>query len=849
MKIKNKIITFFVIVLFGSNVNSQTKVIDSLINQIQYTTNDTLKVNLLYKIGRKYYNLSDFDNAKVYAQKSLELSEKMKFQKGLQEAHFFYANIYFRESYFETAIYHANICLKICRSRNDIESEAKCFNLLGITYRKKGEYNKALNLYFKALPIWEELGNKRKIAILLNNIGLIYYYLEKYDDALTYYNASFEISKEINYESGKSIYYNNCGLVFHNQKQYKKALEYFENSLQIEKQQNDKYGITICYVNIGDIYRALENYSKALKFYNKALQIRKEVANIYGISSVNKSIGELYFLQNNYTKANQYFIKSIERSKDIDAKDLMREAYNQISESYSMQKDYFNAYKYYKLFKEINDSIFSEENNKQILEIQTKYETEKKEKENEILKEKEEKNIEIIARKEIENKNQLLLILIVFIGLIFVSVFAYFLSRSNKHKKKSNELLLIQNEEINVQKEEIEAQRDQLEESENLIKQNNLKLKGLNATKDKLFSIIAHDLKNPFNVIFGYTDLLKESYNEFSEDKRKDFINEIDKSSKSAYQLLENLLLWALSQQGKIEIRKKEKNLKQLVAESVSPYLHSAKKKKITFTNSVPNNITVSVDKQTIKTVIANLFSNAIKFTPNNGHITINAAIIDKFVEIKISDNGVGISHKVQSKIFRIDESHSSLGTNDEKGTGLGLSLCKEFVEKNDGKIWVESEEGVGSQFYFTIPYTTYKKEITESKEIKPEVKPELQEKKLKILIAEDDKMAEKYLENVLKNISKEILFAKNGIEAIDAFSQNPDIDLVLMDIQMPEMSGYEATRKIREFNKDVIIIAETAYAISGDREKALEAGCNDYISKPIKKNRLMEMIEKYLGT
>jgi len=416
------------------------------------------------------------------------------------------------------------------------------------------------------------------------------------------------------------------------------------------------------------------------------------------------------------------------------------------------------------------------------------------------------------------------------------------ISQQNEEMQKQANSLLELNNEITGKNVKLFQQK---EEIETVVKE----LKTSNATKDKLFSIIAHDLRNPFNVIFGYTDLLKEDYDDYSEDERKQFINEIEKSSKSAYQLLENLLLWAMSQQGKIYIKKKDTNLKQLIVDAISPYLYSAKKKEITFLNSVSDNITVYIDNQTIKTVLSNLFSNAVKFTPNKGHIMIGAAIIDKFVEIKISDNGIGISHKAQSKIFRIDESHSTLGTNKEKGTGLGLSLCKEFVEKNGGIIWLESEKGKGSQFYFTIPFKTSKKEITESKDVKPEVKPKLQLKKLKILIVEDDKIAEKYLETVLRIISKKILFAKNGIEAIDAFSQNPDIDLVLMDIQMPEMSGYEATRKIREFNKDVIIIAETAYAISGDREKALEVGCDDYISKPIKKDKLMEMIEKYLGT
>ena len=211
-------------------------------------------------------------------------------------------------------------------------------------------------------------------------------------------------------------------------------------------------------------------------------------------------------------------------------------------------------------------------------------------------------------------------------------------------------------------------------------------------------------MKSPFNSIFGFTDLLKDEYDDFSDNERKLFINEIDKSSKSAYQLLENLLMWALSQQGKIKIEKEQTNLKQFISDAVSPYLPGAKKKKINITNNVPENIFISVDKQTITTVIANLFSNAVKFTHANGNITIDATMRDKYVEIKIIDNGVGMLPKVSSNIFRIDESHSTLGTNNEKGTGLGLSLCKEFVEKNGGKIWVESEAGKGSTFIFTLP-------------------------------------------------------------------------------------------------------------------------------------------------
>ncbi len=231
------------------------------------------------------------------------------------------------------------------------------------------------------------------------------------------------------------------------------------------------------------------------------------------------------------------------------------------------------------------------------------------------------------------------------------------------------------------------------------------RLKELNATKDRFFSIISHDLKSPFNSIFGFTSLLKDEYDDFDDNERKQFINHIHKSSESAFKLLENLLMWAMSQQGKIEIKKEHTDLKQLISDAVSPYMPGAIKKEITFTNSVSENIIVDVDKQTIRTVFANLISNAIKFTPNNGCVSIDVALIDGFVKIKISDNGVGISQDNLSKIFKIDESLSTLGTNNEKGTGLGLSLCKEFVEKNGGKIWVQSEVGKGSTFIFTLPF------------------------------------------------------------------------------------------------------------------------------------------------
>jgi CheY-like chemotaxis protein len=211
-----------------------------------------------------------------------------------------------------------------------------------------------------------------------------------------------------------------------------------------------------------------------------------------------------------------------------------------------------------------------------------------------------------------------------------------------------------------------------------------------------------------------------------------------------------------------------------------------------------------------------------------------------------VKDTGIGIPKNRQSAIFerfiQADISHKMA----YQGAGLGLSISKSFIEMLGGTIWVESEEGIGSTFYFSLPYNAEMKEkISSETENSTKVK-ENQIKKLKILIAEDDETSEMLISLLVKKYSKELLKAKNGKEAVEICRTHTDVDLVLMDIQMPEMNGYEATQQIRTFNKDVIIIAQTAFGLLGDNEKAIEAGCNDYIKKPILKNELLILIQKY---
>jgi signal transduction histidine kinase len=229
-------------------------------------------------------------------------------------------------------------------------------------------------------------------------------------------------------------------------------------------------------------------------------------------------------------------------------------------------------------------------------------------------------------------------------------------------------------------------------------------LRESNATKDKFISVIAHDLKNPFNSILGFSELLLENYNEYSKEKQHKFLLNIYQTAQNTYALLENLLTWSLSKQGLMLISLNSINLKEIVAETIKKLNNLAETKLIYIKTDIDENIEVHADKNLLSAIIRNLLSNAIKYSESDNEIVISAHIKSQTsVEICVCDNGVGIESEKISKLFKIDQNFSTLGTNKEKGTGMGLILCKEFVEKLGGTIHVESEPNKGSKFVFNL--------------------------------------------------------------------------------------------------------------------------------------------------
>jgi PAS domain S-box-containing protein len=369
--------------------------------------------------------------------------------------------------------------------------------------------------------------------------------------------------------------------------------------------------------------------------------------------------------------------------------------------------------------------------------------------------------------------------------------------------------------------------------------------------KSAFLANMSHEIRTPMNGIMGFAELLKNRF--LTGEEQLEYIGIIEKSGARMLNILNDLIDISKIESGQMNMSISMCNINEhadFIYNFFKPEVESKGVRLLLRNNLSLNEVIIRTDKEKVDAVLTNLIKNAIKFT-SVGTIEFGYERKGNWLEFFVKDTGVGISAEQREIIFeRFRQGSESLARNYE-GAGLGLSISKSFIEMLGGNIWLESNadtsrDGTGSTFYFTIPYDSelIEKSISERPFLIKEEESDL--KKLKVLIAEDDEASFILMSKVIGTISNDILRVKNGVRAVEACRTNNEIDLIMMDIKMPELDGYEATRQIRLFNKKIVIIAQTAYAQTGDREKALYAGCNDYISKPIKKHELLALIKKY---
>jgi len=365
--------------------------------------------------------------------------------------------------------------------------------------------------------------------------------------------------------------------------------------------------------------------------------------------------------------------------------------------------------------------------------------------------------------------------------------------------------------------------------------------------KSSFLANMSHEIRTPMNGILGFAGLLKEP--DLSGEEQQEYIQLIEKSGARMLNIINDIVSISKLESGQMEIAMSKTNINEQMNHIYALFYPETIQKgvKLNINNSLPAQETIIyTDKEKFSAIITNLVKNAIKFT-SVGLIEFGCGKKGEMLEFYVKDTGLGILKEQENYIFeRFRQGSESLNRTYE-GAGLGLSISKAYVEMLGGEIWVDSEYGKGSTFHFTIPCDRGMHGEIVNRNIGVADESEIKIGNLKILVADDDETSEILIARYIEKFSSEILTANNGVDAVEVFRRHPDVNFILMDIKMPKMDGLEATRQIREFNKEVVIIAQSAYALAGDREKALEAGCNDYISKPFGKASLKELIRKYL--
>ena len=631
-------------------------------------------------------------------------------------------------SYFYTkldsSLIFAQMALEAAEISKNSTAKVKTFRLIGLIYNEKGDHITARDYHLKALEIVYETTDSVGIASTLGNIGNTYLDMGDSENAYRYYMDALEIFNNIAHTRGIALCEATLGNLLLNEGNYTSAREHYENAQEKFLQTGDDYTAAITIMNIGITLRrdgkleeAKRNFITAKKIFKrlnklkneaqcianlarveferkeykysidldfKALEILKTIDSKHEIALTLNDIAVSCDSLNNNTLALKYYLQAYDVYYSVNPwSDLNLDLNKNIARCYSKTGDYDKAYDYITFAFRIQDTISVRKQKEIIADMLTKYELDKKNIEIEV------KDLRLAEQEANIKRSKLITYSAGMVSfLLLILVFLIF-NRFRLKRKTSHQL---------------ELQANGLKQALGQLQDSERGLKELNATKDTFFSILAHDLRGPFNAFINLSELLAEDQNSFTPDETNELLSKMHSSALNLYKLLENLLDWARMQNNTMGFVPEVLKLRSILEKDDQILKDEASEKGIELRIENFNKGKIYGDLYMVQTVFRNLIFNAIKFTHEGGKIMVRSKENESFFEFEISDNGTGIPLKVKDKLFKIEYRQSSKGTKNELGTGLGLIICKEFVEKNKGSIRVESVEGKGSSFFFALP-------------------------------------------------------------------------------------------------------------------------------------------------
>lgn len=584
----------------------------------------------------------------------------------------------------------AQEALEKAMSISSYQHIAYSYNVLGLANDDLGNYASALDYYFLSLKHSKRIDDKQAMGIVLNNIGQFFWTQGNIELAFRYLTEALPLAIDTDDEPTIGYVYNNLGLISDDNGDFKTASIHYENALDIFSRLKDNEGKALTLHNLAWLYYAQEEWDSARAYVVQALELDEEINDIEGIATDYYLLGMIHLEESEFDEALEKFYAGLKVTDKVKFAPIVAKLYKEIAQVHFSKEQYAEALLNLEKFNELNDSIYNESNLSQISNSQVLYELQLRQEELEHLHAQKELND--ISLSFHQTFTYLLVIctivLLVLLLLLFIqnrqnSNTIKALDRHNKRIKEQNEMLAIYNEELSLSQ---------------------AKLKEFNATKDKFFSIISHDLKSPLNSLQGFMQLLTLQSGMLTPQELVHLAKGLSHSIDNLSALLDNLLGWSMSQMGKIEQRPTKVNLNTVVEQNISLLEINAQSKNIQVKNLVEDEAFIYADSDMTSFVIRNLLSNAIKFTKNNGWIKLSSKKTDDYIHLCVIDNGIGIAAPDLEKLFKIGEHFSTRGTAKEKGTGLGLILCKEFVEKNNGKLLIESVSNKGTTITVVLP-------------------------------------------------------------------------------------------------------------------------------------------------
>lgn len=655
---------------------AQNKV-DSLKRLLEASDNDSVRFQLLNELSlaAEYTN---YLMAREYAEQAEPLAEKLgSWARG---------KIFLRLAYLETmegdyasALQYDLRCAKLYSDEGDSLGLAKAYIDIGADYRDLGEYDEAYFYLTQSFRITRNYGkvllpkDSLMLAVALHNMGTVFGELGQYDLAYQHLMASSKISEAIHDADGPAYTNDELGELHRKRGDFKMAEKNLRDAVDLARKLQIRFLLPRVQIHLANLYLDKGDYTMALAYFDSVRSNEAITNNRFTLAECSLGSGKVMARQGKYEEAMKRFEQSLSVAKQLNARNLALSSYSALASLYEARKDYQNALAYHRQHDALRDSLVSRATMERVFQEQVSFVTMNKDLEIEALSAvREQQETEMRRQEFIQN----ILVIVAVLSIILL----YTVYRSGRRRKRINRLLLDHQEEI---------------------KKRSVELEQLNQVKDKFFSIISHDLRSPMTALGGTLDLLdskKISPEEFSK-----LTHALRTQFNHTKTLINNLLDWTLLQMDKLNVQHEPVKLAQLTDESFEA-LRELYPKNIHFENRIPETLTGLGDRNILSLVLRNLILNAVKFTESGGKVWVEAREHGNEWAISVSDNGTGIKPEVQEFLFTKTSSYTSRGTANEKGTGLGLILCREFVEKNGGKIWFESKPGEGSTFHFTLP-------------------------------------------------------------------------------------------------------------------------------------------------